>query len=847
MQGSHLLFEKVRALASKAGACASRRSGGGVLNTLAAAFLGLGLAVGGAAAQDSGHGVVSGTIRAEEDGAPLSGVSVELGDGGRTALSDEQGRFLFNRVEVGTYTLRFHLIGHSVLERTVEVRANAVSRPSISLEAAPVAVDPLLVLLGRTRLSEGIDRSRVPGSVHVVGPTSIEDRPVVYDDVHALLREVPGVNVQEEEGYGLRPNIGFRGTGVQRSSKITLMEDGVLIAPAPYAAPAAYYFPVAGRMNAIEVRKGSSQIRYGPSTIGGALNLVSTPIPDRFSVMVDGSGGTNDTRQLQARVGNAYEHVGWMFETYQSRSDGFKRLDSGGDTGFDVQDYVGKLRVNTSLDASTYQELELKLGYYDQRSDETYLGLTEADFASSPLRRYAGSQQDVMNADHQQVQLRHFVRFPTGVDLTTTLYRNDFARNWYKLGSVNGASISSVLSDPDAFTTELGLLRGTEDGVGALNVRANNREYRSQGVQTLLGGSFGEDVAHNLELGVRYHEDDEDRFQHEDLYSIDDGRMTLESAGAPGTQSNRISSAAAWAFHLMDRIEVSDLTLAPGVRYESIDFERVDFAPGDAERTSPTGERGNSMSAWIPGIGVLYDVDSSLQLFGGVHKGFGPGGPGADEETDPESSVNYELGLRSLGPTSSVEVTGFFSDYDNILGTATLAVGGEGDNEVFNGGAVRAMGVEVAAGTELELDPESAWRLPLRASYTLTQATFETAFESDFGPWGEVEEGDHLPYLPTHQFFASAGIEGGAWTGRLTASGTSAMRTAAGPDDIPEGEGTDAYVVLGAGLEYEVSPGARVQLAVENIGDSRYVVARRPAGLRPGLPRTLQLGIRVMR
>ena len=809
--------------------------------------IGLGLAAGPLTAQNAPHGVVNGTIRSVEGGAPLAGVSVELVDAGRTALSDEQGRFLFNRVPAGTYTLRFHVIGRAVLERTVDVRGNAVARPDIALDAAPVAIDPVLVLMGRTRLSEGIDRSRVPGSVHVIGPRSLEDRPVVYDDIHALLREVPGVNIVEEDGYGLRPNIGFRGTGAERSSKITLMEDGVLIAPAPYSSPAAYYFPVAGRMSAIEVRKGSSQIRYGPSTIGGALNMVSTPIPNRFAVMVDGAGGTNSSRQVKARVGDAGTNFGWMFETYQSSSDGFKQLDFGGDTGFDLQDYIGKLRVNTALDAATYQELELKLGYYDQVSDETYLGLTEADFEISPFRRYAGSQQDVMNADHQQVQLRHFVRFPVGVDITTTLYRNDFARNWYKLQSVDGSSISGILSNPGASPTQLGYLRGTTDGVGVLSMRANNREYLSRGIQTQVGASFGDAVKHDLEFGVRYHEDDEDRFQQEDSYSIENGRMALASAGAPGSQANRINAASAWAFHVMDRIEMGRLTLAPGLRYETIDFERLDYAAGDAIRSTPTGERTNSMSAWIPGVGALYDVTPAVQVFGGVHKGFGPAGPGADQETKPESSVNYELGLRSLRPGSSVELTGFYSDYDNILGTATLAVGGSGDNEVFNGGAVRTVGLEVALGRELEVGAGGAWRLPLRATYTLTRATFETGFESDFGPWGTVEPGDHLPYLPTHQFFASAGFERGAWSGRMTASGTSAMRTSAGQDAIPAGQGTDGFVVVGAGLEYEVSPGATAHVAVENLGDARYVVARRPAGARPGLPRTLQLGIRVTR
>ena len=68
-------------------------------------------------------------------------------------------------------------------------------------------------------------------------------------------------------------DIGLRGANPDRSAKLTLMEDGVLMGPAPYSAPAAYYFPLTTRMTAVEVFKGPASIRYGPNTIGGAINL----------------------------------------------------------------------------------------------------------------------------------------------------------------------------------------------------------------------------------------------------------------------------------------------------------------------------------------------------------------------------------------------------------------------------------------------------------------------------------------------------------------------------------------------------------------------------------------------
>jgi Fe(3+) dicitrate transport protein len=798
-----------------------------------------------ARAQDAG--AVRGSVVAAETGEPIAGSAVRLVEIGRATATGPDGRFAIEGVPAGTHTLEIEALGRVVGRRVVMVGAGGAAIANLALEPSAIDAPAIRVVVDRQRIvGSDLAAATIPGSAHFIGPDELEDQKLLFDDVHRVLRQVPGVNIQEEEGYGLRPNIGLRGTGSERSSKITLMEDGVLIAPAPYAAPAAYYFPVAGRMEAIEVRKGSSQIKYGPRTVGGAINLVSSTIPERFSYLADLEGGADQTGKAHLRVGDRGRHFGWLAETYQIRTDGFKRLDGGGDVGFEIQDYLVKLAVHTRPEAETFQELELKLGRTDETSNETYLGLAESDFRTDPFRRYAGSQRDVMNAEHEQVALRWTLRPSERLDVTTVAYNNDFHRNWYKLDRVLGEGVSAVLEDPTAFPEAMAVLRGGASADHALMVRANNRTYYARGVQSSLGIQLGGVTHHAIEIGLRYHEDQEDRFQHDDAYRMEAGRMVMTREGAPGSQSNRVSDARAWALHIQDDIAFGRWTVSPGVRWETIDFQQTDYSTTDPGRTAPTRVLEDDVSAVIPGVGATFAWREGMHVFGGVHRGFGPPGPGADQETEPEESVNYELGFKLQRPWIDAQVVGFYADYDNILGKATLATGDPtGAGELFNGGAVRVVGLEVG----LDVDPAAArglaFRLPVRVAYTRTAAEFRTSFASQFEPWGTVESGDELPYLPEHQLYSSVGYERGRWATRLEANHVTAMRTTAGQGPIPAGSGTDAFTVWSASAEFSPASWSTVFAGVENLTDETYVVARQPAGARPGLPRTFLVGIRV--
>src|SRR5690606_1110335 len=98
-------------------------------------------------------------------------------------------------------------------------------------------------------------------------------------------------------------------------------------------------------------------------------------------------------------------------------------------------------------------------------------------------------------------------------------------------------------------------LTGDSSHSNGLRVRANNRKYYSQGAQlgTEIRRATGP-VGHTVNAGLRYHYDEEDRFQHDDRYGVQDGVISFASAGAPGGQTNQRVSSKALSVHVEDAI-----------------------------------------------------------------------------------------------------------------------------------------------------------------------------------------------------------------------------------------------------------------------------------------------------
>ncbi|KPZ64327.1 Fe(3+) dicitrate transport protein FecA precursor [Pseudoalteromonas sp. P1-16-1b] len=665
----------------------------------------------------------------------------------------------------------------------------------------------------------------IPGSATFISDEELQK--FEFTDISRVLASVPGVYVQEEDGYGLRPNIGMRGTGTGRNDKISVMEDGVLVAPAPYSAPSAYYFPTMGRMESIEVLKGAASVKYGPRTTGGVLNLLSRSLPTEVNSsmgMVDAALGSDGYYKGHAYFAKEKNNTAGLIEVFSYGADGFKELPVGDDnTGFEKNDVL--VKFGHTFGENDAHNIEFKAKYSEETSDETYMGLTNADYQENPNRRYAASQNDEMNTRHNAYQVNYAYRFGEGYEFLATAYLNDFHRNWYKASKVS----ESYLEQYSEFEAN-----PTAEGIENIGVKANNRDYQAKGVQSELHIPAGD---HYITVGVRYHEDEMDRFQWEDKYTLNqDLSMTLTSQGAPGSNSNRLDSAKASTLFIQDEWTMDALVVSAGLRYEDITITREEWAKSDPTRSQGlTKDISNDTEILVPSLGATYTLNDNVTLLAGIQKGYAPAAPG-NADQDEEESVNIEFGSRFNANGFNGEVIAFYSDYDNMHGNCTAAVGCSDDNigDQYNYGEVEVSGFEFSAGRTFNT---ASVAFPVKLTYTYTDSEFKNTFDSEI--WGSVEKGDAMPYVPENQVALSFGAE----VNNFVVNSQIRYVSDAHADLSDSGlNAIDSRVVWDLAAKYLIDENQKVYLSVDNLFDKTYIANRANGGIQPGKPRSVQMG-----
>ncbi len=700
--------------------------------------------------------------------------------------------------------------------------------------------------------------NRLPGSAEYIDAKKLAlfNQP----DINKVLRTVPGVQIRDEEGFGLRPNIGLRATSVNRSAKITLMEDGVLAAPAPYSDPSAYYFPTFARMEGVEVLKGSSQIKYGPYTIGGAINLISTSIPEQFRGLISASYGRFGTNQERFWVGDSGERLDYVFDVNRIASNGFKQLDNGGRTGFDRRDVMGKIRWHNAAGAKVKQSLTFKFIHMSEDANESYLGLTYTDFMQTPYRRYAATQLDYLNMEHQDISLTYRGDLSEHIKVVVTGYYGTTYRDWSRVSNVEGVSLNTLLAGPGSNAHAFDVMRGEADGL--VNYQSAARTFTSQGVQASVHVRKNvRNVQIEWETGARKHMDNADRWATQSQYRMVSGWMRLETAGVRGNAENQIRSADTWSAYTQAALQWRALTLTPGVRYEQIELTNDNYGVNDNARWGVDRVVvNNALSMWLPGLGWTVQMEKGT-LFGGVHSGFSPPGTPVNNTTNTqakaEHAVNYEFGYRVRHKYIKAQGVVFYSDYSNILGSDNISGGGAGTGDTFNAGEAEVFGAELNTEVQLFrlLKMKSPHDLNFQLAYTYTDARFANTFVNGGGDWGSglIERGDRIPFITPHTATASLTYETKRWNATAVARFIGLTRTKPGTETtvVPDLEvaygdvnAIAASCIVDVSFNYVVKKNWSVFGMVNNVLDQAYIVANLPQGYRPGLPLSFMAGFK---
>ena len=682
------------------------------------------------------------------------------------------------------------------------------------------------------------DVKDLPGSGAVISNDDLQK--AMDTDIQKILTAVPGIYMRTEEGYGLRPNISIRGTAIERSGKVTIMEDGVLVAPSPYTSSAAYYFPTTGRIHSVEVLKGPAVVSQGPQTIGGAINLISTPIPEVNSGKFVQEIGENGMARTHAYYGASQGNFGALVEVHEHSSDGFDSIANvGGDTGFDKSDLMIKARYSSGNHTVTFKRVDL-----EEDSNQSYVGLSQASFMANPRMRYGATAYDKMMNDGEQTSLTYVGDFDN-FDVVFTSWQNDYHRDWFKVSDFNNDKehgeqddINELISDANNGSANAQAILDGQLPV-EIEYKHNNRYYTNEGYQFTVSTEIG---VHALTVGYRDMEDSESRIQaHEYADQAADGSLSAlyGYVGLSGS-NNRLRESSATSYYLEDTMDFGKLALTVGFRSEEYDQRHRRWGEGagpnlTAVRITSVRDTFAENDHNTSSFGATYELSETTTLVAGFHEGMTP-----MFGADPEEADNMELGVRYSEGTTNIEAFYFASDYSRLAAECTLVSGASCDADesaVFSGGEAEVSGLEFNGSWMLQGDNGVVY--PISVNYTSTDATFKNSSSSDY--FGTVAAGDDLPYIPDSQssivvgFINDNGLSGNA---RLVNVGSSCSLAACGTYNEIE-----AHSYLDLNLRKALNDSMSVYLILENTLDSEDLISRAPSeGARSQKPRTMKVG-----
>lgn len=668
----------------------------------------------------------------------------------------------------------------------------------------------------------------LPGSTALIDQVRLNEiQPLTLNEV---IRKIPGINVTDEEGMGMRINIGIRGMDSERSRGIHMMEDGIPIALGPYGENECYYTPLIDRMSSIEVLKGSGQVLYGPQTVGGIINFITAnpPIGSGTKLNLKFMGGSGLNFLGSVNFGQGFKNGGFTISYIR------KQGENVGPTWYRINDFLAKFVLHVSDKSS----LQLKAGYYNELSNSTYVGLTQTMWENKEYYPII-SPNDRMQINRFSGSLEHDWKIRQNLKMTTTLFTYRTEREWRRqefASEYNSQSSGVIWGD----TTIAG------GAIYMMNTTGMRYRYFDvAGIENKFLWNFKTGkLSQRIDAGVRF------------IYEKANEKYILgqtPDAETGVTFTNESRNGFGLAVYAQDKLFWhKNFTATVGIRGEFFWFNRK-FSLINAIDTSFGSN--NFVAAIIPGVGLNYKAGKYINLFAGFHRGFAPPevkdaitSLGVAVQLGAQDSWNYELGARfKVQQIFSAEITGFYMDFLNQV--VATSVGSGGGTGLVNGGATRHAGVEIAFMYDLGQHLKwKSYKLSVDGAFTYQYAAYSNDRLVMNGTDTVNLKNYLLPYSPTLMANGAITLETSFGLGlRFGANYVSQQFTDELNTVQPNADGRigiiPAYFTMDANASYTVPKiKTTIRFSVKNLTNNHYIASRRPLGIKVGLPIFFMVG-----
>lgn len=618
-------------------------------------------------------------------------------------------------------------------------------------------------------------------------------------NVRDVLRKVPGVQVQDNNGTGgsdISLNVGVRGLTSRLSPRSTVMIDGVPAAVAPYGQPQLSMMPLSiGNLESIDVVRGAGSVRYGPQNVGGVINFVTRAIPEKFSgeigTTIEHAGHGGWKKLNQAFLGGTADNGLGVALLYS----GVKGADyRDGNNDNDIDDVL----LKTHWQLTDSDQLAANFHYYDAYADMPG-GLTQAQYDDDPF-------QSVRDWDNFRGRRKDFsLKYTRQVDDLTQFEVLTYYSDSFRGSSIAARNLRTITSYP--------------------------RDYHVFAVEPRVSRIFFAGPT-TQEVGIGYRYLKEAMNERASQLALVDNVPTVRPGSDGHTYQDRTGGTEASAFYIDDKIDVGNWTITPGIRYEKIDSEQKNLL-----KNSKDSGRYN---ASLPALNVIYHLTPSWNLYANTEGSFGTvqysqmGKAVRSGDIEPEKARTWELGSRYDDGILRAELGAFLINFDNQYES------NQQTDSVTARGKTRHKGIEAAIAYDLaDLDPLLSG-FDVYASYAYVDASIR-----EDGP----NKGNQVPFSSKHKGTLGANYRTGAWSYNLDGSFQTSQYADNANTESESADGSTGriagWMVWSARGTYDFGPqlnDLKLGLGVKNLFDRRYYTRSfddNNKGLYVGQPRTL--------